>query len=419
MPSLRSTSASRTVRSARLVLVLPLALALGAGVTACKGKGKDAGAAAAPGTTTLTSGTPAAGAVGVTAPPAAVPQDLKMAPLSFAPIARLADPSVVTIYTSGEEEGGAALFGRRHGGHQQKGLGTGFIVDKEGVIITNNHVIEGAEEITVLLSDEKRYKAKVTGRDPRTDIAVVKIEGAKDLKAIPLGDSDALEVGDWVVAIGNPFGLSHTVSAGIVSAKGRGGNDVRLDATGYYNFLQTDASINPGNSGGPLLNLRGEVVGMNTAIRGDGAQGIGFAIPINMVKQLMPTLLKEGKITRSALGVVIRDARDLSPEEHEQLKITGEKGAVIQQVEPGGPADKAKLQAGDLIVGFEGQTVDRGSLLQWLASTKGVGQTAAVRVLRAGKPLDLKVTLGELKEPKARPAQLRPHPAQPSPDDDN
>jgi serine protease Do len=343
----------------------------------------------------------------VATPTPAPPAELKMAPLSFAPIAKRADPSVVTIYTSGEEEG-RSVFGRRRG-HTQKGLGTGFIVDKEGTIITNNHVIEGADEITVLLSDEHRYNAKVTGRDPRTDIAVVKIDGAKDLTAIPLGDSDALEVGDWVVAIGNPFGLSHTVSAGIVSAKGRGGNDVRLDSSGYYNFLQTDASINPGNSGGPLLNLKGEVVGMNTAIRGDGAQGIGFAIPINMVKQLMPTLIRDGKFTRSALGVVIRDARDLSPEEHKQLKIAGEKGAVIQQIEPGGPAEKAKIEVGDVIVGFEGQTIDRGSLLQWLASTSGVGKTVNVRVLRAGKPVELKVTLGELKEPKARAPQLRPH----------
>lgn len=339
-----------------------------------------------------------------------------MAPLSFAPIAKKADPSVVTIYTTGEEENRAGVFGRRSSrGHSQKGLGTGFIVDKEGVIITNNHVIEGAEEITVLLSDEHRYPAKVTGRDPRTDIAVVKIDGAKDLTAIPMGDSDSLEVGDWVVAIGNPFGLSHTVSAGIVSAKGRGGNDVRLDATGYYNFLQTDASINPGNSGGPLLNLRGEVVGMNTAIRGDGAQGIGFAIPINMVKQLMPMLMKDGKITRSALGVVIRDARDLTPDERTKLKLTTDKGAFIQQIEPGGPADKAKLEVGDVIVAFEGQAIERGTLLQWLASTAGVGKTVTVRVVRAGKPLDLRVTLGELKEPKARPPQLRPR--LPQPDD--
>ena len=356
----------------------------------------------------------------VATPTPAPAADLKMAPLSFAPIAKRADPSVVTIYTSGEDESSRGPFARRRG-HTQKGLGTGFVVDKEGTIITNNHVIEGADEITVLLSDEHRYDAKIIGRDPRTDIAVVRIDGAKNLTAIPLGDSDVLEVGDWVVAIGNPFGLSHTVSAGIVSAKGRGGNDVRLDSSGYYNFLQTDASINPGNSGGPLLNLKGEVVGMNTAIRGDGAQGIGFAIPINMVKQLMPTLIKDGKFTRSALGVVIRDARDLSPDEHKQLKIAGEKGAVIQQIEPGGPAEKGKIEVGDVIVGFEGQQIDRGSLLQWLASTAGVGKTVNVRVLRAGKPVDLKVTLGELKEPKARAPQLRPHlpPPQGGDDDDS
>ena len=410
MPSRRSPVA--------LLLLLAAVVLVVVGPVGCKPKSKPAppgGETASP-TVIGSSAGPGPG-VGVSTPPAAVPQDLKMAPLSFAPIAKSADASVVTIYTSGEEEGRSGVFGGRRGrSHTSKGLGTGFIVDKEGIIITNNHVIEGADEIVVQLSDEKRYPAKVTGRDPRTDIAVVKIDGAKDLKAIPLGDSEALEVGDWVVAIGNPFGLSHTVSAGIVSAKGRGGNDVRLDATGYYNFLQTDASINPGNSGGPLLNLRGEVVGMNTAIRGDGAQGIGFAIPINMVKQLMPPLLKDGKITRSALGVVIRDARDLSPEEHKQLKIEGDKGAVVQQIEPNGPADKAHVAVGDLIVGFEGQTIDRGSLLQWLASTKGVGQSANVRVIRSGKPVDLKVTLGELKEPKARPAQARQRQPQ-QPDD--
>ncbi len=389
------------------VLGVFLVVGGGVGVGACKTKSRSAPTAEAAEPAASTGTIAPIATTTVATPTPAPPAELKMAPLSFAPIAKRADPSVVTIYTSGEEEG-RSVFGRRRS-HTQKGLGTGFIVDKEGTIITNNHVIEGADEITVLLSDEHRYNAKVTGRDPRTDIAVVKIDGAKDLTAIPLGDSDALEVGDWVVAIGNPFGLSHTVSAGIVSAKGRGGNDVRLDSSGYYNFLQTDASINPGNSGGPLLNLKGEVVGMNTAIRGDGAQGIGFAIPINMVKQLMPTLIRDGKFTRSALGVVIRDARDLSPEEHKQLKIAGEKGAVIQQIEPGGPAEKAKIEVGDVIVGFEGQTIDRGSLLQWLASTSGVGKTVNVRVLRAGKPVELKVTLGELKEPKARAPQLRPH----------
>lgn len=343
-------------------------------------------------TTTLTNATPAP-------LPAAAPE-VKMGPLSFAPVAKSADPSVVTIYTLGEDQERPLFTRGRRAGRMAKGLGTGFIVQKDGVIVTNNHVIEGADEILVQLSDERRLPARVAGRDPRTDIAVIKIDNATDLPAIALGDSDALEVGDWAVAIGNPFGLNHTVSAGIVSAKGRSRDDVPLDPSGYYSFIQTDASINPGNSGGPLLNLKGEVVGMNSAVRGGGAQGIGFAIPINMVKQLLPTLLRDGHFTRSALGVSIRDARDLSPEDRAHLKLGEEKGAIVAAVEPNGPADKAKLEAGDLIVAFDAQPIERSSLLQWKASTAGVGKTVSLRVVRQGKTFDLGVTLGELKEPK-------------------
>jgi len=353
--------------------------------------------------------------------PGAIPE-VKTGPLSFAPVAKSADPSVVTIYTLGEDENRNIFSRRKVGAKVPKGLGTGFIVQKDGVIVTNNHVIEGAEEIQVQLSDERRFPAHVAGRDPRTDIAVIKVDlhddkGGKDLPAIALGDSDALDVGDWVVAIGNPFGLSHTVSAGIVSAKGRGRDDVPLDPTGYYSFIQTDASINPGNSGGPLLNLKGEVVGMNSAIRGGGAQGIGFAIPINMVKQILPTLLRDGHLTRSALGVRIRDARDLSPDDRTHLKLGEEKGAVIEAIEPNGPADKAKLEVGDLITAFEGQPIDRSSLLQWKASTAGVGKTVSLRLVRQGKPFDLNVTLGELKDaPAKKPAKrFQPQP----PDDDD
>jgi len=361
---------------------------------------------------------PSSAAVTATSPPPAphAPPEVKTGPLSFAPVAKSADPSVVTIYTLGEDPGRGRFAWRQGGGRIARGVGTGFIVQKDGVVVTNNHVVEGADEILVQLSDERRLPARVAGRDPRTDIAVVKIDGVTDLPAIPLGDSDALEVGDWVVAIGNPFGLSHTVSAGIVSAKGRGRDDVPLDPSGYYDFIQTDASINPGNSGGPLLNLKGEVVGMNTAIRGGGAQGIGFAIPINMVKQLLPTLLRDGHFTRSALGIRIRDARDLSPEDRRALELGDAKGAVIESVEPGGPADRAKLQPGDLIIAFDGHPIDKSSLLQWKASTAGVGKTVTVRVIRAGKTFDIPVTLGELKEPKRTPrARL---PAQPMDPDD-
>lgn len=323
----------------------------------------------------------------------------KSTPLSFAPIARVADPSVVTIQTIGEEIE-ASPFGSRARRRETKGLGTGFLVDKDGTILTNNHVIDGADTITVKLSDDKEYPGRVLGRDPRTDIAVIKVD-AKDhppLTPLVLGDSDAMEVGDWVVAIGNPFGLSHTVSAGIVSAKGRTNQDVPLDPAGYYDFLQTDASINPGNSGGPLLNLRAEVVGINSAIRGGGAQGIGFAIPVNMVKQLLPMLLRDGHVTRSAIGVRIRDVHELAPEDKAALKLVEDKGAVIEVVSPDGPAEKAGLRSGDVILAFDSQPIDRGSHLTWLASTAGVGKTVTLRISRLGKVFEQKVTLMQLPE---------------------
>ena len=331
---------------------------------------------------------------------------IKTGPLSFAPVAKSADPSVVTISAMVDVP---ARFRGQAGGKQRKGLGTGFLIQKDGVIVTNNHVVEEADTLSVQLSDERVFEAKVLGRDPRTDIAVIKVDpGTKELPAIALGDSDGLEVGDWVVAIGNPFGLSHTVSAGIVSGKGREREDVPLDPSGYYSFIQTDASINPGNSGGPLLNLKGEVVGMNSAIRGGGAQGIGFAIPINMIKTIVPVLMRDGKVTRSALGIRILDSRYLTADQRAKLKLGEEaKGVVVEDVEKNGPADKAKLESGDVIVAFDGQTVDRSSLLQWKASLAGVGKTVNVRALRQGTPVDVPVTLGELKDPKKAPARPR------------
>jgi serine protease Do len=407
-----------------LFLAVPLLLTLAPGCRSNAVKERPTRsdqAAIPPGATAVTSDTP------LVPPPPSEPTtakpspDVKMGPLSFAPVAKAADASVVTIYTVGEDDSrGGGPLGRRTRSRTAKGLGTGWVVQKDGVIVTNNHVIDGADEILVQLSDERRFPAKVAGRDARTDIAVVKVEGVGDLPTLNVGDSDGLEVGDWVVAIGNPFGLSHTVSAGIVSAKGRGRDDVPLDPSGYYNFIQTDASINPGNSGGPLLNLKGEVVGMNTAIRGGGAQGIGFAIPINMVKQLLPPLLRDGHVTRSALGIRITDVRDLTPEDKTKLKINGdnhnEKGAVVEFVEPNGPADKAKLESGDVITGFGGQNIERGSLLQWMASTAGVGKTVPVRAVRQGKTFDVNVTLGKLEEAKKTPRPRLPQP--PDPDDD-
>ncbi|MFO0675526.1 MAG: trypsin-like peptidase domain-containing protein [Polyangiaceae bacterium] len=369
-----------------------------------RGGGGTGGAAALPtGAVPVPTGIPSPSTVGAetkATPPPAV--DLTHAPVSFAPIAKRADPSVVTVNTVGEEveSHGILRGGGRH--RELKGLGTGFIVDKSGIIVTNNHVIEGAGSITITLSDEKQFPAKVVGTDPATDIAVVRIE-AKDLPVLPFGDSTTMDVGDWVVAIGNPFGLSHTVSAGIISAKGRTKDQVELgDPSGYYDFIQTDASINPGNSGGPLLNLAGEVIGINTAIRGGNAQNIGFAIPVNMLKQLLPMLLRDGHVTRSALGVRIRDVRELSPEDRATLKLESDKGAVIESVGSGGPADKAGLTPADVIVAFDGNPVERGTHLQWLASTAGVGRTVTLRVSRAGKLFDIKVTLGLLEDARRR-----------------
>jgi serine protease Do len=392
-------------RAAALV-ALPVVLAIAVGTGGCgirrnPGAG-DAGTSIPPGATPVTSAdTPPLPTTIATAPPASSALLVSTGPLSFAPIVQASDPSVVFISTVTTEVEVSPFTHRRRQALNQ-GLGTGFVFDKNGVILTNNHVIEGAQEIEVTISDGRKLPARVVGTDKVTDIGVLHVE-AKDLHPLSLGDSDAIGVGDWVVAIGNPFGLSHTVSAGIISAKGRTKEDVPLDPAGYYNFLQTDASINPGNSGGPLLNLRGEVVGINSAIRGGGAQGIGFAIPINMIKQLLPMLLRDGHVTRSALGVRITDVRDLPPDDRQALKLGDtDKGAVIEGVAPDGPADKAGLQPGDVIVGFEGQPIDRRTQLQWLASTAGVGRQVTLRVDRAGKVFDTKVVLGQLPDQPSR-----------------
>ena len=326
--------------------------------------------------------------------PAAAALVTARAPASLSPIVKAANSSVVTITTAVESQGGGVFFGRQS--RQSKGLGTGFIVEASGLIVTNNHVIEGADAIDVQLADERVFQAKVVGADPVTDLALVQIEGS-GFPALPLGDSAPVEVGDWVVAIGNPFGLSHTVSVGIVSAKGRTRDEVPIDQGGYYDFLQTDASINPGNSGGPLLDLAGRVVGVNTAIRGD-AQGIGFAIPIDMVKQLLPLLKRDGRVKRSALGVSVRDLREVPPADRAVLKLPDAlvRGVVVWEAAAGGPAATAGLTPGDVIVAFDGQPVTRATELQWQASTAGIGKAVTLRVVRAGEPFDLKVTLGAL-----------------------
>ncbi|HET7538683.1 MAG TPA: trypsin-like peptidase domain-containing protein [Polyangiaceae bacterium] len=317
------------------------------------------------------------------------------APQSFADLAAKADPAVVFVKTLQERRG---VTGRRR--VVGEGVGTAFVYDPNGLIITNNHVIEEASEIHVIFGRKREVKAAVVGRDPRTDIAVLRVE-EKNLPYLSLGDSDALRVGDWVVAIGNPFALSHTVSAGILSAKGRTIADVKgLDESGYYDFLQTDASINPGNSGGPLLDMAGNVVGINTAIRAQ-ANSIGFAIPINMVKELLPRVLKDGRIKRSAIGVHVSS---VLPEDMERLKLSDENGALVRVVVPGGPADRAGLQVDDVIQAFDGEALTGPERLRWVASLAGVGKPATLRVVRGGRTFDLKVTLVELPDEGASPA---------------
>ncbi len=336
---------------------------------------------------------------GPTLPPPTQPAPIATAPaggqpampLSFAPLARRADPAVATVRARTERE---RIPGR--GRSFQEAFGTAFVYDPQGFLLTNNHVIEDATEVTVGFVDGKELRGTVVGRDKHTDVAVLKVDG-QGLPSLPLGDSDVLEVGDWVVAIGNPFGLSHTVSAGILSAKGRTRDDVKgLDPSGYFNFLQTDASINPGNSGGPLLNVQGEVVGINAAVRAN-ANNIGFAIPINMVKQLLPMLLRDGKIRRSAIGVEVYSV--------DPGKRADRKGAWVRRVLPGGPADRAGLAEDDVIIAFDGKPVADPNELRWLASIAGVNKTTTLKIARKEREFEVKVTLTELPDAPSEPEE--------------
>lgn len=269
-------------------------------------------------------------------------------------------------------------------------LGSGVIATSEGYIITNNHVIEGAEDILVKLADGREYKGRPVGTDPRTDIAIIKIE-EKNLPTVPWGDSDRLRVGEIVFAVGNPYGLNQTITMGIVSALGRTG----IGITDYEDFIQTDAAINPGNSGGALVNIKGEVVGINTAIFSvtGGYQGIGFAIPSNMVKSVMDNIVKEGRVVRGWLGVQIQI---LTPELARQFNLKDEKGVLLADVVEGGPAEKGGLQRGDVIVEYGGKKIENPFQLRNMVATTRPGQTIDIKVMRNGNPIIIKVTVGEL-----------------------
>ena len=274
---------------------------------------------------------------------------------------------------------------------RKKGLGSGFIVSKNGFIVTNNHVISRAEDIQVVLYDGSRYTAEIVGQDIKTDLAVLKIKPGKKLKPVVFGDSGKLRIGDWVMAIGNPFGLGYTVTVGVVSAKGRS-----LGLGAYDDFIQTDASLNPGNSGGPLFNLGGEVVGVNTAIAARG-QGIGFSIPADMAKGVISQLMEKGRVVRGWLGVIIQP---ITQEIAEGMGHESTDGALISDISPGSPAEKAGLKRGDVVVEFDGKPIKEFTSLPKRVAMKAPGASSKLTVLREGKRKDISVVLGEMPDDK-------------------
>jgi len=282
------------------------------------------------------------------------------------------------------------FFGQIPRERKQRSLGSGVIIDpQKGYILTNNHVIAGADEITVRLDDGKEYNADVVGRDPKTDLALIRTKVALDVEVgAPLGDSDKVEIGEWVMAIGNPFGLERTVTVGILSAKGR-----VIGAGPYDDFLQTDAAINPGNSGGPLFNMKGEVIGINTAIVASG-QGIGFAIPINMAKELLPQLEK-GKVTRGWLGVSIQEVTD---DIAKSFKLKDAKGALVAEVMEGTPAQQGGMERGDIIISFDGKEVETPNELQRIVASTPPDKKVKAKVIRDGKIETLTVKVGTMPE---------------------
>jgi serine protease Do len=333
---------------------------------------------------------------------------------SFAPVVKRVSPAVVRVFTStkpkyqpGPEYPGfdnpffRRFFGedpeerpgpgprRRFRAPMQHGLGSGVIVTKDGYILTNNHVVEGADEVKVALQDGREVSAAVVGRDPKTDVAVLKID-AKDLPWVPMADSDRIEVGDLVLAVGNPFGIGQTVTMGMVSATGRA--NVGID---YEDFIQTDAAINPGNSGGALVDVEGRLIGINTAIlsRTGGNQGIGFAIPANMARDVMEKLVRDGKVTRGYVGLMIQDVTSALAR---QFKLKDNQGALVGDVIPKGPADKAGVKSGDVVLEFNGKPVRDGRQFRLQVARTKPGERVPVKVLRDGDTKTLDIAIQEL-----------------------
>jgi serine protease Do len=337
-----------------------------------------------------------------------------LVPLNFSQLSEIVSPAVVNIRTEKTIKGGGSVFRDFHGSpwgkndpfkefferffgegfqreFKQRSLGSGFIINKDGYIVTNNHVIEKADKIRVKLKSGQEFDAEIIGRDPNTDIALIKLKSEEDLPVAKLGDSDALKVGQWVMAIGNPFGLEHTVTAGIVSAKGR-----VIGSGPYDDFIQTDASINPGNSGGPLINMNGEVVGINTAIVASG-QGLGFAIPINLAKGIIKQLSSSGEVTRGWLGVAIQD---LSQELADYYGVKNTKGVLITEVFPGDPADEAGIKPKDIVLEINGKKVETSRELSWMIADIGVGEKVRILLLRDGRKKTITVKIAKRDEAK-------------------
>ncbi|MBL8043867.1 MAG: Do family serine endopeptidase, partial [Nitrospira sp.] len=328
----------------------------------------------------------------------------------FADVAKTVTPAVVNITTRGAEEVSdrarprgkmedffGSPFGPRRFGpptepreHRGGGQGSGVIVTQDGYVLTNNHVIEGAKTVTVTLPDKREFTGRIVGSDPKSDIAVVKIDGTQ-LPTVSWGDSSRLQVGEYVLAVGNPFGLNSTVTLGIVSALGRG----HMGITQYEDFIQTDAAINPGNSGGALVNTKGELIGINTAIfsQTGGYQGVGFAVSSGMSKPIYESLVKTGKVVRGYLGIGIQD---LNHDLAKSFGVKGSNGAVVTDVKEEGPADKAGIKQGDVILSYQGISVDDAVTLQRAVTRSAVGSKATVKVLRDGHEQELSVTLAEL-----------------------
>ncbi len=332
------------------------------------------------------------------------PKEILASQQAFIEVARKATPMTVNIRADRVEslngnmgklfEQFNQFFGDLFPNHpplqrKEQILGSGFIISSDGYILTNNHVIKGAQKIKVKLADARVFDAKVVGADPRTDVAVLKIDAKQKLPAAVLADSDKLQVGQWALAIGNPFGLGRTLTVGVVSATGR----TNLGIEAYEDFIQTDASINPGNSGGPLLNIYGEVVGINTAIVSSG-QGIGFAIPINLAKSVAEQLIKTGKVVRGWLGVSIQP---LSPALAQSFGLETTEGALVNRVVSGSPAEKAGIRRGDVLLTFNGRKISGPGDLQVLVASAPAGKAVKIGLLRDGKHLSLQVTLAEQK----------------------